>query len=67
MFQNMSARLGLATRQHMAEVLGKRWPSPARIGIWLLLEVAVLAADVQETVGRCGDVPASCTAAVLPA
>jgi natural resistance-associated macrophage protein len=47
----MTARLGIATGKDLARVAGDAYPRPARIALWLLLEVALVGADIQETIG----------------
>ena len=51
MFQCMTARLGVVTGRDLARVAGDAYPKPARIALWLLLEVALVGADIQETIG----------------
>mmetsp|Transcript_22861 Transcript_22861/g.58259 ORF Transcript_22861/g.58259 Transcript_22861/m.58259 type:complete len:550 (-) Transcript_22861:416-2065(-) len=50
-FQCISGRLGLCTGQDLAQHLGARYPKPARILLWILIEIAIIGADIQETIG----------------
>lgn len=50
-FQNLSGRVGLVTGKDLAQHLGQRYNKPARVGLWLLIEIAIIGADIQETIG----------------
>ena len=50
-FQCMTARLGIVTGRDLARLCGDAYPKPARILLWVLLEVALVGADIQETIG----------------
>lgn len=50
-FQCLSGRLGLATGRDLAQHCGTCYPLAARILLWLMLEIAIVAVDIQETVG----------------
>jgi NRAMP (natural resistance-associated macrophage protein)-like metal ion transporter len=47
----LSGKLGLVTGQDLADAVGKQYPKHARILLWALLEISVIAADIQETIG----------------
>lgn len=49
--QCLSGRVGLVTGKDIAQHCGEQWPRPARWLLWLLLEFAIVAVDIQETVG----------------
>jgi Mn2+/Fe2+ NRAMP family transporter len=51
LFQSLSARLGLVTGADLAQAIGKEWSKSSRILLWVLLEMSIVAADIQETVG----------------
>lgn len=50
-FQCLSGRLGLVTGRDLARICGERWPRGARWLLWVMLELAIVAVDIQETVG----------------
>ncbi|KAL6763561.1 natural resistance-associated macrophage protein-domain-containing protein [Haematococcus lacustris] len=50
-FQCIAGRLGLVSGKDLAQHLGERYPKPARILLWVLMEVAIIGADIQETIG----------------
>uniref|UniRef100_A0A7R9V4I2 Natural resistance-associated macrophage protein n=1 Tax=Chlamydomonas euryale TaxID=1486919 RepID=A0A7R9V4I2_9CHLO len=49
--QCLAGQLGLVTGQDLAQVCGQRYPRFARWLLWLLLELAIVGADIQETIG----------------
>ncbi|KAK9740298.1 hypothetical protein RND81_03G025000 [Saponaria officinalis] len=49
--QLLSARVGVATGKHLAELCREQYPPLACIMLWVMAEVAVIAADIQEVVG----------------
>jgi Mn2+/Fe2+ NRAMP family transporter len=51
LFQGMTARLGIVTGRDLARLCGDAYPKPARILLWALIEVALVGADIQETIG----------------
>ncbi|XP_021759474.1 metal transporter Nramp2-like [Chenopodium quinoa] len=51
LIQLLSARVGVATGNHLAELCREEYPPWARILLWVMAEVAVIAADIQEVVG----------------
>ncbi len=50
-FQCLAGQLGIVTGEDLAQHCGKRYPWPARILLWVLMEVAIVGADIQETIG----------------
>ncbi|CAM6083362.1 unnamed protein product [Calypogeia fissa] len=51
LIQLLSARLGVATGCHMAELCREEYPPWARYLLWLMTEVAIIGADIQEVIG----------------
>ncbi|KAL2895092.1 Metal transporter Nramp2 [Bienertia sinuspersici] len=51
LIQLLSARVGVATGKHLAELCREEYPPWARVLLWAMAEVAVIAADIQEVVG----------------
>ncbi|XP_062189708.1 metal transporter Nramp1-like [Phragmites australis] len=49
--QSLSANLGVVTGQHLAELCKTEYPVWVRICLWLLAELAVIAADIPEVIG----------------
>uniref|UniRef100_A0ACD5U3I9 Uncharacterized protein n=1 Tax=Avena sativa TaxID=4498 RepID=A0ACD5U3I9_AVESA len=49
--QSLSANLGVVTGRHLAEVCKAEYPAWLKICLWLLAEVAVIAADIPEVIG----------------
>ena len=45
--QLLSAKLGVVTGQHLAQVCRERYPKPARITLWLSMELAIIGSDIQ--------------------
>lgn len=50
-FQVMAARLGVVTGKDLAQHCGQEYPKAARYVLWFMLELAIVGADIQETVG----------------
>ena len=50
-FQCMSGRLGIITGRDLAQHCGQQYGRFARLLLWVLIEIAIIGADVQETVG----------------
>src|SRR5436305_3840152 len=46
--QTLSAKLGIATGNNLAEVCRDRLPRPTSIGLWLQAEVIAIATDLAE-------------------
>ncbi len=49
--QSLCCRLGIASGMDLAEACAKNLPSPLRIPLWLLAELAIVACDLAELVG----------------
>lgn len=50
--QLIAARLGVATRHHLAEICRKHYTGRAtRIFLWLATEMAIIGSDIQEVIG----------------
>jgi len=74
LIQSMSAKLGIATGQNLAEVSRERFSTPVRIGLWAQAEFIAMATDLAEFIGASlalnllFDIPliwAACITAVL--
>ncbi|KAF2534589.1 hypothetical protein F2Q70_00032776 [Brassica cretica] len=52
LIQLLSARIGVATGRHLAEICRSEYPSWARILLWFMAEVALIGADIQEGLGK---------------
>lgn len=51
LLQRMSARLGVVSGKHMAEVAYQFYPKVPRIILWLMIEIAIVCSDMQEVIG----------------
>ncbi|RWV89481.1 hypothetical protein GW17_00048363, partial [Ensete ventricosum] len=51
LIQLLSARLGVATGRHLAELCREEYPQWARLALWLMAETALIGADIQEVIG----------------
>ncbi|XP_008792651.2 metal transporter Nramp6-like [Phoenix dactylifera] len=51
LIQMLSARLGVATGKHLAELCREEYPGWARLALWFMAEVALIGADIQEVIG----------------
>uniref|UniRef100_A0A0E0G689 Metal transporter n=1 Tax=Oryza nivara TaxID=4536 RepID=A0A0E0G689_ORYNI len=49
--QLLAARLGVATGKHLAELCRDEYPDWARRALWLMAEVSMVSADIQEVIG----------------
>lgn len=49
--QLLSARLGVATGRHLAELCREEYPTWARLLLWVMAELALIGADIQEVIG----------------
>ncbi|XAR48397.1 hypothetical protein NMG60_11031216 [Bertholletia excelsa] len=49
--QVLSARLGVATGRHLAELCRLEYPYWARTLLWIMAELALIGADIQEVIG----------------
>ena len=51
LIQLLSARLGVATGRHLAELCREEYPTWARIVLWVMAELALIGSDIQEVIG----------------
>lgn len=51
LIQMLSARVGVATGRHLAELCRDEYPTWARYVLWSMAEVALIGADIQEVIG----------------
>jgi manganese transport protein len=51
LIQMLSAKLGIATGQNLAELIGKEYRRPVVFGLWGLAEVVAIATDLAEFIG----------------
>ncbi|KAJ3673037.1 hypothetical protein LUZ60_006411 [Juncus effusus] len=51
LIQVLSARLGVATGKHLAELCREEYPKWARLTLWIMAELALIGADIQEVIG----------------
>lgn len=51
LIQLLSARLGVATGKHLAELCREEYPKWARMVLWVMAEVALIGSDIQEVIG----------------
>ncbi|KAL1333228.1 metal transporter Nramp3 isoform X1 [Arachis ipaensis] len=51
LIQLLSARLGVATGRHLAELCREEYPTWARNVLWVMAEVALIGSDIQEVIG----------------
>ncbi|KAI3737198.1 hypothetical protein L2E82_27193 [Cichorium intybus] len=51
LIQLLSARLGVVTGRHLAEICRNEYPYWAILLLWLMAEIALIAADIQEVIG----------------
>ncbi|OEL28275.1 Metal transporter Nramp5 [Dichanthelium oligosanthes] len=49
--QSLAANLGVVTGRHLAEICKSEYPKFVRICLWILAEIAVIAADIPEVIG----------------
>ncbi|CAN6485688.1 unnamed protein product [Victoria cruziana] len=49
--QLLSARLGVATGSHLAEMIRREYPRWASYILWVMAEIALIGADIQEVIG----------------
>lgn len=51
LIQMLSARAGVATGRHLAELCRDEYPNWARLVLWFMAELALIGADIQEVIG----------------
>lgn len=49
--QLLAARLGCATRRHLAEHCQEHYPWRVRVFLWVMTELAIIGSDIQEVIG----------------
>ncbi|XP_073992516.1 solute carrier family member malvolio isoform X2 [Rhodnius prolixus] len=49
--QRLSARLGVVTGLHLAEMCYRQYKTIPRLFLWLMMEVAIIGSDMQEVIG----------------
>ncbi|OZC09231.1 metal ion transporter, metal ion transporter family [Onchocerca flexuosa] len=49
--QRLSARLGIVSGRHMAEVAYEYYPRTPRLILWIMIEIAIIGSDMQEVIG----------------
>ena len=49
LMQRLSARLGVVTGMHLAEVCCRQYPRVPRILLWIMVEIAIIGMDDQLT------------------
>ena len=50
-FQRLSARLGVVTGKHLAQVCYDCYPKVPRLMLWVMVELAIIGSDIQEVIG----------------
>ncbi|KAI3440380.1 uncharacterized protein J3R85_003722 [Psidium guajava] len=51
LLQMLSARVGVVTGRHLAELCREEYPNWTRLVLWVMAEVTLVAADIQEVIG----------------
>lgn len=51
LIQKLAARLGVASGSHLAELCRVEYPGWARLVLWVMTEIAIIGADVQQVIG----------------
>ncbi|XP_062603519.1 natural resistance-associated macrophage protein 2-like isoform X2 [Saccostrea cucullata] len=51
LMQRLSARLGVVTGMHLAEVCYRSYPRVPRFVLWFMVEIAIIGSDMQEVIG----------------
>ncbi|XP_057421790.1 metal transporter Nramp3.1-like [Lotus japonicus] len=51
LIQLLSARLGVATGKHLAELCREEYPTCARMVLWVMAEVNLIGSDIQDVIG----------------
>jgi len=50
-FQILAMRLGVITGKDLAQICRHEYPRPAAMVVWIMTEIAIIGADIQEVVG----------------
>uniref|UniRef100_A0A158PB14 Protein Malvolio n=1 Tax=Angiostrongylus cantonensis TaxID=6313 RepID=A0A158PB14_ANGCA len=51
LLQRLAARLGVVSGKHMAEIAHSYYPKWPRLILWIMVEIAIIASDMQEVIG----------------
>ena len=51
MAQRLSARLGVVSGMHLAEVCHRQYHRVPRLVLWIMVEIAIIGSDMQEVIG----------------
>ncbi|KAL4221936.1 hypothetical protein ACF0H5_017988 [Mactra antiquata] len=51
LMQRLSARLGVVTGMHLAEICCRMYTKVPRILLWIMVEIAIIGSDMQEVIG----------------
>ncbi|OTF69195.1 malvolio-like protein, partial [Euroglyphus maynei] len=51
LMQILSARMGVVTGKHLAELCYSRYPKMPRLLLWIMTEIAIIGSDMQEVIG----------------
>lgn len=51
LMQRLSARLGVVTGLHLAELCYRRYHPICRFLLWIMIEIAIIGSDMQEVIG----------------
>ncbi|MFH4975490.1 hypothetical protein AB6A40_002199 [Gnathostoma spinigerum] len=51
LLQRLSARLGVVSGKHMAEIAYYYYPTIPRLILWIMVEIAIIGSDMQEVIG----------------
>lgn len=51
LMQILSARIGIVTGKHLAEMCYTRYPKVPRVLLWIMTEIAIIGSDMQEVIG----------------
>lgn len=51
LMQRLSARLGVTTGYHLAEICYRKYRKFPRLVLWLMIEIAIIGSDMQEVIG----------------
>lgn len=49
--QRLSARIGVVTGMHLAELCKRRYPKVACLLLWIMMEIAIIGSDMQAVIG----------------
>eukprot|EP01083_Nonionella_stella_P112838 332368_1 len=51
LIQTLSARLGVVTGRHLAQICRYEYNKPVALALWIMTELAIIGSDIQEVVG----------------